>query len=128
MDSSSPVMSLLYKGEGLTATPVMMPFSDKEGGCDRSLPPPSSWDTPKSPSKKRLFGFFPRCACVCVCVCVCLSVSLCLYAASNVHSANTLCIVECCLPVVVCMYLQLGSADFSVCSMDHISRSTACAC
>ena len=59
-----------------------------------TLPPPSSRDTPKSPSKKRLFGFFQRSSsdhmCVCVCVCVCLPVCLCVYAASNVHSANTL--------------------------------------
>ena len=56
----------------------------RQRGRLRSLtpPPPSSRDTPKSPSKKRLFGFFHRSSsdqvCMYVSVSVCLTVSVCL--------------------------------------------------
>ena len=96
MDSSSPVMSLLCKGEGLTATPVMMPFSDKEGGCDHSLLPHRAAGTHQSHRARNNFlvsfkGYhLTRCVCACGCVgvgvgmgacvggCVCLSACVCM--------------------------------------------------
>ena len=92
MDSSSPVMSLLCKGEGLTAT-----YSSddaiqrhREIAITHSSPTEQPGHT-KVTEQETTFRLLSK---VCVCVRVCLSVSLCLYAASNVHSANTLCTVE----------------------------------